>query len=447
MNPLYNEEIEQHFLGCLLADDAVYDDVSRVRPEQFYNAVHGRIFEHIRKFKDAGKNVTPHQVSQYFANDPDLSEAGGATYIHDLTANVITTTAAKAHAEHICEMHLRRAIRALSGNLLELAEKPDIEVSPKQLLAQAEKFIYEAAETGSENTIRHIAECTRKTIEQMNKKETGIRTGIPKLDASIRGFKPGELYIIAGRPGMGKTAMGLTLAVNVAIAHHKPMFFSLEMPFEQLTQRLLSRISGECVHSGEAYDAYKVQEAARTLEALPLYIEDKSGLTVSDIASRARRHKRKHGLDILFIDYLGYILPEDRRANKVHQVGEITANLKRLSKDLMIPVVLLCQLSRAVEHRDNKRPCLADLRDSGEIEQDADVVMFVYREEYYQSEANAAPAGTQSGFKGGREKQAAQLADVEALKGKAEVIIAKNRQSRTGTLHLNFDARRQFFHD
>jgi replicative DNA helicase len=307
-------------------------------------------------------------------------------------------------------------------------------------------MIDEAQESGADDTTLHISDCTRKTIEALKNPQAGIGTGIPKLDAVLRGLKPGELYIVAGRPGMGKTTMGLTLALNVAISRRKVLFNSLEMPQEQLTQRLLSRLSGECVHSGEPYNADKVDEAKRTLDPLPLYVDDKAGLTVTDIVTRARRHKRKRGLDVLLIDYLQIIASEDKRPNMVHQLAEITGALKRLAKDLKIPVVLLSQLSRAVEDRDNRRPVLRDLRDSGAIEQDADVVMLLYREEYYQSEAHAA-AKPSTGFKGSKEKQAAQLADFEALKGKAEVIIAKYRQGRMCTVHLGFDGERQWFHD
>jgi replicative DNA helicase len=443
--PFFDHELEQAFLGALLVDDTVYDDIAHLRPDHFYTPVHGRIYELIKKQKDAGKTITPHQVAQYFATDPDLSEAGGGAYIHDLARNVITTKNAKAHAELIHGLHLRRAVKNLGGNLIDLADNPDIEASPTQLLARAEKFIYEAGEIGAEDTIRHISECTTRTIEKLGKPEIGIRTGIPKLDAMIRGFKPGELYIIAGRPGMGKTALGLTFALNASLAGHKTLFDSLEMPQEQLTQRLLSRLSGECVHSGDPYDADKVDAARRQLDPLPLHVDDKSGLTITEIASRARRHKRRHGLDILFIDYLGLIEAEDRRANKVHQIEEVTKGAKRLAKELGIPVVLLCQLSRALEQRDNRRPNLGDLRDSGAIEQDADVVIFIYREEYYANQ-DADQAG-QARRPRGRVREAEQLADIDALQGRAELIVAKARQNRLGTVYVTFDGERQVFHD
>jgi replicative DNA helicase len=443
---LFNEEIEQALLGCLIISDSAYDDVPNLKQEHFYFAAHARIYSHIKKFRDAGRQVTPAQLAQYFQGDETLADAGGAQYIQDLAEAVITAVHARGYADHLHELYLRRTIKAMAGQLTDLADNPDIETSPQSLLAQAEKIISDAGQNTTENTIRHISDCTQKTIERLNAPQMGIRSGIPKLDAMLRGFKSGELYIIAGRPGMGKTAMGLTLALNAAIARQKTLFFSLEMPQEQLTQRLLSRLSGECVHSGEPYDADKVQQAAEKLNSLPLYVEDKSGLTVTEIAASARRHKRKFGLDLLVVDYLGLIAVEDRRANKVHQIEEITTNLKRLSKDLGIPVILLSQLSRALEGRDNKRPMLSDLRDSGAIEQDADVVMFIYREEYYAAE-NAPPENHKTIRYKGANQQAAELADIEAMKGKAEVIIAKNRQYRTGTAHIRFDAEKQVFHD
>lgn len=440
----FNQEVEQALLGAILANDTAFDHAEHLRPEYFSVPVHGRIFDHVKKLKAAGKGATPHAVATYFANDVDLSEAGGAAYIHDLAREIISTATTKAHADLIYTQHCRRAIAKLGVDLKELAENPTIEETPKALLNRADKLVQDASAFGDDSTIRHISDCTARTMKAMEKPQTGIRTGIAALDAIMRGFMPGELYLIAGRPSMGKSALGLTLALNASQAGHKALFFSLEMPQEQLTQRLLSRLSGECVHGGEAYSAEKVRAAAEKLNTLPLHIDDKSYLAVTDIAMRARRHKRQHGLDILFIDYLGLIAIEDKRANKVHQIEEITTSLKRLSKDLGIPVILLSQLSRALESRDNKRPLLSDLRDSGAIEQDADMVMFIHREEYYLDRDR--PETTTPKFKG-KNSEASQLADIDALRGKAEIIIAKSRQSRIATAHVLFNGKGQVFHD
>lgn len=421
---LFNEEIEQAFLGAILVSDAAYDDVSYIRPEYFYLPVHGRIFEHIKRLKEEGRNPSAQQIAQYFSNDNDLSMSGGASYIVSLANSVMTTKSAKSHAEYIYGSHLRRGLKALGQNLIELADNPDIEQSPNELLGNAEGFINEAADYGTEETLRHIGLKVNEAISQAKTPKMGIRSGLFALDNILNGYQPGKLYVIAARPAMGKTAMGITHAIN---AKAKALFFSLEMTHQEIQNRLVLRYG---------------DEAQSVLENSYLYIDDKAGLNVAEIAQRARRHKRKNGIDIVFIDYLGLIRPTDSRAQMVHQVAEITSRLKNLAKDLSVPIVLLCQLNRAVEGRDNKRPTMSDLRDSGAIEQDADVVMFIYREEYYL--ANAKPETSK--YKG-KDSDVDYLSALQEAKGKAELIVSKNRHGKLGTVHLNWDAERQVFFD
>jgi replicative DNA helicase len=443
---MQTEEIEQALLGCLLVSDTAYDDVSWLRGEYFYSPVHGRIFDAIKKFREEGKSVTPSILKPYFSNDKDLSEV--PNYLHDLCACVVNTfsSTVKGYADYVYGCHLRRGLSDLSLKLKELSENADVDLSPKDMLAHAEKFVYEAAELKDGDCIRTAGDKLADIIEHSKRPEMGIRSGFGRLDAMTRGFKAGELTVIAGRPGMGKTAMGLTVAVNASLSGKKVLFFSLEMAHSQLMQRVLSRFSEQGVHSGEVSDWQAVDSQVERITRLPLDIDDTAGLTVSDISSRTRRHKRRKGVDLIVIDYLGLMQATDRRANKVHQVEEITQGLKRLAKELNIPVILLCQLSRQIEQRDDKRPQLSDLRDSGAIEQDADVVLFVYREEYYlqNSKPDINP-------KHGRDRQASAMADHEAAmaeaKGKAELIVAKNRQGRGGFVELLFNAKGQVFHE
>lgn len=422
---LFSEEVEQQFIGSVLASDAVYDDVSYIRSEYFYIPVHAKIYAHIKKLKDEGKNPTAQYVAQFFSNDNDLIEVGGASYITDLVTGLLTTRNAKSNADFIYSSHLRRGMKELAINLNELADNPNIEQSPLELLGNAEAFINDAADYGNQETLRHIGFDLENAMKAADFPKMGIKSGISHLDQILNGYQPGKLYVIAARPAMGKTAMGLTHAINASMSGVKTLFFSLEMTHSEIQKRLILRY-------GTNSDQLKNAQ---------LYVDDKAGLNVSEISQRARRHKRKNGIDIIFIDYLGLVRPTDNRAQMVHQIGEITSRLKNLAKDLGVPVVLLCQLNRGVEGRDNKRPAMADLRDSGAIEQDADVVMFIYREEYYL--ANGKPQS--SNFK--KNDDIDHLAALENSKGKAELIVSKNRHGKLGTVHLNWNAERQVFSD
>ncbi len=423
---LYNEEIEQYLLGAMLISDASYDDAAHLRQEYFYVPVHGRIYNHIKIMREQGKTPTAQHIAQYFSNDNDLINAGGAAYITDLANNVLSTRNSKSYADFIYSAHLRRVLKALSGDLSELAENPEIGNSPMDIIASAETLINDASDHGNADTLRHIGDDLEAAIKDADFPRMGIRSGISHLDALLNGYQPGKLYVIAARPAMGKTAMGLTHAINASAEYgSKALFFSLEMTHAEIQKRLILR------YGANSYGLCNSQ----------LYIDDKAGLNVAEITQRARRHKRKYGIDIIFIDYLGLIRATDTRAQMVHQIGDITSRLKNLAKDLGIPVVLLCQLNRGVEGRDNKRPTMADLRDSGAIEQDADVVMFIYREEYYL--ANGRPETTK--YKKNNDDD--HLADLENSKGKAELIVSKNRHGKLGTIHLNWQAERQVFCD
>lgn len=420
---LFNEEVEQQFLGSVLLNDIIYDDVAYVKPEHFYIPVNGKIYAHVKRLKEQGKEVTPHFVQQFFTNDNDLPSP---YYVTDLADGVISTSGARAHAAQIYAMHLRRGIKELGRKFADIAENPSMDEKPKDILALAEQFINEASETESSDTIQHIGYDLEKTLNDLKTKKMGISSGLKQLDDIIQGYHPGRLYVIAARPAMGKTAMGLTHAINASMNGFKTLFFSLEMTRAEIQGRLIQRY----------------RENPAEIIGADLFIDDKAGLTVSDITQRSRRHKRKNGLDAVYIDYLGLIRSSDSRAQMVHQIGEITRSLKQLAKDLQVPVILLCQLNRGVEGREDKRPTMADLRDSGAIEQDADCVMFIYREEYYL--ANAKPESSNYKKKDGGVDHMAAL---HQAKGKADLIVAKNRQGKLGTANLKFEADRQVFCD
>ena len=440
------QEIEQCFLGILLINDAAYDEIPWMRDIYFYTPVHGRIFNVIQKLREGGKSTSPQIVAQYFTSEPELDQVGGARYLVDMAANVLSSASVKGYADQIYTAHLRRSMVALGQNLQELSLKASIDTQPKDLLARAEKYVSDAMEIPPDAQAHMAGHGLDRLIADIKNPKKGISTGFKFADKKMHGFQPGNLYILAGRPGMGKTAMALSLAANAAEDGYKVKFFSLEMTHDQLVSRLLSRYSGENVHGKSVEDWDAVEAAKAEVEALQIMVDASSEITVADISSRIRRHKRTFGCDIVFIDYLGLITPTDRTPNKTHQIEEITASLKRLAKQIGVAIVLLSQLSRAVESRDDKRPMLSDLRDSGSIEQDADVVMFVYREEYY-----LRMEKPQADKFSGKDKQASVEADwhakLEKCEGKGDLIIAKLRQGETGTIRLQFDGRRQLFHD
>ncbi len=433
---LYDADVETALLADLIAHEDAFDRAARLRESWFYHAVHGRIFAAIRRYRAANTPFTAVALAQQFVDDPDLSDCGGASYILDL-AQMAFRADTRANVEHLETMHMRRMVQSLSERLGAVALTAY--EAPGAILCEAERLIREATETVVQNSVLHVSDCTAETIRFLVEQERGISSGIAALDGLMRGFMKGQLIILAGRPGMGKTALALTLALNAALAQNRVLFQSCEMTKEDLTARLLSRLSEVPVHAGGNAASPLVAQAADRLNSLPLFIDDSSGLTVADIAANARRQRRTKGLDMLVVDYLGLILAENKMAPRVHQVEEITVALKALAKELSIPILLLCQLSRAVEARDDKRPLLSDLRDSGAIEQDADAVVFVYREDYYVRDRTPD--------EGYRNRSLIEEMPPAPDPGFAELIVAKLRQGRRGTATCRFDGERQVFHD
>lgn len=455
------QHIEQLFLGCLLVSDKAYDEhMPKIQPWHFSIAVHERIFRAVSDRYEAGQYVSAALVAPAFDKDSDLSEVGGVRYLYDLAQGVVTATTGQvnSYAEKIYGEHCRRATAQLAAQIQVISEQPEfavekdlpaIEAATLDLMAGLSPD--EVGEVGAQDLSAAVGKAL-KDVNAAQSGEFGIRTGLPKLDTHLRGLKAGRLYIAAGRPAMGKTAFGLTLAANAAKSGKKVLFFSIEMGESDLMQRLLARYSGISVDAMNTPGALNPDDHAKlascggAVRVLPLKILHRQFLTASTAHGYARRFKRRHGLDLLVIDYLGLMQVEDRRANKVHQIEEITTGLKRLANSLQIPVLLLAQLNRSVEQREDKRPQLSDLRDSGSIEQDADVVMFIFREEYYlQQQSAAVSKGFSPAYQ--KQKEAARNADMAALKGQAEIIIAKNRQGKTGVITVQFNGERQVFHE
>lgn len=441
LNQLISDEIEQSFLGCLLADPKRFDSVAWFQSAFFGVAVHGKIFDAIKLHKSQGRDYCPELIGQFFANDNDLEEVGGAQYIKDLAVNVMSVTNVRGYANFLLSLHYRRMALTLSENMQALAINADITTPPETLLNSLDLVLTEARNLRTRDNIKSAAEGIAGALELARNPTYGVNSGFGKLHKITGGFKPSELITIGGRPGMGKTAMGLTIAVNAANQGKRVLFFSLEMSHQQLWQRILARLSRAPVHSGGLQDDEweDVEKAARDAYYMPLEIDDSPSLTALEICARAAQYKRKNGLDLIVIDYLGFIKSADPKANKVHQIEEITGSLKALAKTQNVPVILLCQLSRGIEGKDDKRPGLADLRDSGCIEQDSDMVMFIYRDEYYKKNKDSRIKSASA--------QAYDMADENAMKGKAELIVAKNRQNVLGTIDLNFSGERQEFYE
>lgn len=453
MNP-YNQEAEQGLLGCIFLDNSVFDQIALITEEaHFYVPVHGRIFAAIKTALAKNIVASPVQLANQFQNDPDLENLGGSSYLADLAACVFSAFNATDYAETIKDLWQRRELLKAATFIKEKAMDFKLENRGKAL-EEAEKIITDLGNHRSSTTYTagQAVEKARKwmkAVRQGNIQQ--YHTGLDSLDKKIGGLFAGRLYILGARPGMGKTALALNIADHISI-NSPVLFMSLEMPAEEIGMRLEASRTGISVgkmQGTEDFDMVEIQalqESLRDIVTRNLYIEDSSGITIHGIKSLARRHKRQHGKFVFFIDYLGLITPDHEIKNKVHQIEDITTNLKRLAKELEIPIVLLCQLSRGLEGREDKRPALADLRDSGSIEQDADVVMFIYRPEYYDSGIKPVRSKKETEEKF-QERMAAWERNYYANKGKAEIIIAKNRQGTAGTVTINFNGKSQKFYE
>lgn len=450
--PPQSLEAEQALLGALLHNNLVYERVTEfLRPEHFARAVHGKIYQALGTLVNRGQVADPITLRDYFEKDESLQDVGGSQYLAELANNVISIINSEDYARKIYDLYLRRQLIDIGEDVVNTAHTFELETAATQQIEIAEKKLFDLATSGAqERGIQSFSKALTdaiKSAEVAYKRDShivGITTGLVDVDKRLGGLHPSDLIILAGRPSMGKTALATNIAFNAAKAHLKGKegglvaFFSLEMSAEQLANRLLgqeSGVSSDKIRRGEIgqNDFPKFVEVSRELNQLPLFIDDTPALSVPAIRTRARRLQRQEGLGMIVIDYLQLIgAPGGSKStdNRVQELSEITRGLKALAKELNVPVIALSQLSRAVESRDDKRPQLSDLRESGSIEQDADVVMFVYREEYYESRKEPNP---------GTDKWREWDVRMTSLRNLAEVIIAKQRHGPIGTVKLHFE--------
>ena len=464
--PPVNYEAEQALLGAILENNHAFERVADfLRPEHFADAAHGRIFEAIGKLIERGQQANAITLKSLFDQDEALAEAGGADYLAKLQSSTITIVNAGDYGRTIYDLYLRRELIALGEDVVNDAFAQDLEITATDQIETAEQKLYGLAEAGQ--TERGLTTFKSAVIEAVNMAEAarnrdshvaGVATGFKDLDRLLGGLHYSDLIILAGRPSMGKTALATNIAVSAAMARNKKKgpdgteivvpevvaFFSLEMSTEQLATRILaeaSEVRSDAMRRGEINenDFGKIFDASRALYTLPLFIDDTPALTIGALRTRARRLKRQQGLSLIIVDYLQLMQgPAGLRSeNRVQEVSEITRGLKAVAKELNVPVLALAQLSRQTEQRDDKRPQLSDLRESGSIEQDADVVMFIYREEYYLAREKPSQGAREKDDDFTRRRAKYEERKDEA-RNKAEVIVAKQRHGPIGTIDLQF---------
>ncbi len=464
--PPHNSEIEAALLGAILTNNRAFEKVADfLHAEHFYEPVHGRIFEAATRLIERGQVASPRTLSHFFESDEALTEVGGGQYLFEIAASVVTVVNAADYGHTIHDMYLRRQLIGLGEDVVNDAYRHDMDNEASSQIETAEQRLYDLASTGETErgaiSLKQAALVALEEAEQAYKRDghiVGVSTGLKDLDRKLGGLHPSDLIILAGRPSMGKTALATNIAFNAARAarpatddaseqpgNFRVLFFSLEMSSEQLATRILSERSGipsdrirRGEISGEDFQAFAV--ASQEMHRVSLFIDDTPALTVSAMRTRARRLKRQAGLDLVVVDYLQLLQgpPGRRNENRVQEVSEITRGLKTLAKELSLPVLALSQLSRQVESREDKRPQLSDLRESGSIEQDADVVMFLYRAEYYleQSKPEQGVDEALDKFLAKAERWKQRMDEVHNT---ASVIIAKQRHGPVGTIDLFFE--------
>jgi len=455
--------VEQALLGAILVNNEAFHRVSGyLLPDHFFEPAHGRIYTAMTRLIERGQLASPVTLSHFFERDEGLTEVGGAQYLARLAASVVSVQDIEDYGRTTYDLALRRQLIAVGEEMVNRAYEPSVEESAVEQVEVAEHSLFQLVETGrSDSGFKSFGTVLTEAIEQAQAafqrdgQLTGTTTGLTDLDAKLGGLHKSDLVILAGRPSMGKTALATNIAFNAAkaIAAESPggkpkavAFFSLEMSSEQLATRVLAEqcnISSENIRRGllSQEDFAQVVRRSQELESLGFYIDDTPALSISAVRTRARRLQRTHGgLGLIVIDYLQLLRPSGRTRtdNRVQEVSEITQGLKALAKELSVPVLALSQLSRQVEQREDKRPQLADLRESGSIEQDADVVMFVFRQEYYLERSKPE--------EGSPEFQKWQD-DMGKLHNVAEVIIGKQRHGPTGTVRLRFEGATTRFSD
>jgi replicative DNA helicase len=461
-----NLEAEAAFLGAVLIDNRVIEELSvPIRAEHFFEPLHQRIYGRVLTLIERNATASPVTLRPYFEADEALKDLGGTTYLAQLTANGAGLLAPRELAQQVYDLALLRELVSVGRSLVEDALDTSEDTSPLDRIAQAEADLFRVAEgaaTGSEAaTFREAALIAIRMAEAAMNSGGGLSgktTGLSTIDQKTSGLHNSDLIILAGRPGMGKTSLATNIAFNCAEAHLEwqrdggefnygaPVaFFSLEMSADQLATRILAEqaeISSEALRSGKMSreDFQKLSFASQRLAELPLYIDDTPALTIASLRTRARRLKRRHDIGLIIVDYLQLLQGSGRgNDNRVNEISEISRGLKTLAKELSVPVIALSQLSRAVEQREDKRPMLSDLRESGSIEQDADMVWFVFRDDYYHLLVKPdTPDGSSTPDQS--EKYRAWEEKYESIVGRATLIVAKQRHGSTGNVRLHFQS-------
>ncbi len=454
-----NIEAEQALLGALLYDNAAHERVGdKLSGKHFFEPFHGRLFGAIDTAIKRGQLAEPILLAEQFSRDPAFEDLGGMRYLADLVDRAPPIANVADYSRVIYDLALRRELIRIGGEVSVEAGQGDNPLNAMEQIERAEQQLYGLAETGSASSgfmpfHEALTGAVGMAAEAYNREGglAGLSTGLVDLDSKLGGLHPSDLIIIAARPSMGKTALGLNIAFDVARKYAwEPQpdgsrktvnggvvaFFSLEMSAEQLSMRVLAEVSGvpsDKIRKGEinASEFGRLRDASLEIQEAPLFIDDTGGLSVGKLAARARRLKRTSGLDLIVIDYVQLVTGDKvgGNDNRVQEVTYITQTLKALAKELSVPVIALAQLSRQVENREDKKPQLADLRESGSIEQDADVVMFIFREEYYKGRAEPRE---------GTPEHLAWQEDMDKIAGLAEIIIGKQRHGPIGSVKVHY---------
>jgi replicative DNA helicase len=457
--PPHNLEAEQALLGAILINNDAFDRVSDfLRSEHFVEEIHRRIFEVAGSLIRAGKLATPVTLKT-FLGEHDLGGVTVPQYLARLASEATTIINAYDYGRSVYDLAMRRELISIGEDVVNVAFDAPVDSSPRDQIEEAERRLYQIAEAGRyDGGFQRFSEALKVAVEMAARAYeregslSGIATGLTDLDRYMGGLQASDLVILAGRPGMGKSALATNIAFNVAKVYLGRTradgaieaanggvvgFFTLEMSAEQLATRIIAEQSGVAsykIRRGDITegDFHRVADAVRDMQQIPFYIDQTGGVAIAQLTARARRLKRQRGLDLLVVDYIQLLSgSKSRTENRVQELTEVTTGLKALAKELNVPILACSQLSRQVEQRDDKRPLLSDLRESGSIEQDADVVLFIYREEYYLKNKEPRP---------GTEEHINWMAQMENAHGRAEVIIAKQRHGPTGTVELQFDA-------
>jgi len=420
-SPPHSREAEESVIGAvLLAVDAVNEVMDRIGPADFYVPAHQAIFEGMRELFDSNQAIDPVTVSEVLRRRGELDKVGGVQYLTRLV-DIVPSTSNVNHYAGIVEEHAKRRelIRA-GAAVTETAFSIDKDIA--DVLDRAEQSVLAVAERRSSQALLEVGPLFSGVLEQIEQMEqhgsdlTGLATGFVDLDKKLAGLQPANLVVIAGRPAMGKSSLALNMAVNAAAEDEPVAIFSLEMSKEEIVQRILSsvgKVDSMKIRSGQLGPLWRrVVDAAGRMYQAPMFIDDSPAVTVTDIRAKCRRLKRKRGLSLIVVDYI-QLMETTGGENRQQEIAQITRNLKNLARELAVPIIAMSQLNRSLESREDKRPRLSDLRESGSIEQDADVVMFIYRHEYYHPED-------------------------QDKRGTAEVIVAKHRAGATGPVEMTF---------